>query len=99
MKDNAEQLWSPHELTPVQEEIQISQDFQPTSFTVYSADEVAAIEIIGKNARGLTMGNLPGERGVFVEKVALNLQLIEKLNESPYTCKIIAVLETSPEDP
>ena len=29
----------------------------------------------------------------------MSMQLIEKLNDSPYTCKVVAVLETDPNDP
>jgi len=48
----------PNELTPIQEEVHITENFQPSSFRIFSAEEIAGIQIFGKNSQGLTMGSL-----------------------------------------
>lgn len=45
------------------------------------------------------LASLPDGTACTVENVTLSMQLLEKLNESPYACKVIAVLETDPDDP
>ena len=64
-----------------------------------SADEVSTIQIFGKNEHGFTLAALADDSSCLIVDVTLNMQVIEKMNESPYACKVIAVLETSPEDP
>ena len=45
------------------------------------------------------LASLPDGTACTVEKVTLSMQLLEKLNDSPYTCKVAAVLETDPNNP
>ena len=95
---NHEELWTPNELTPVQEEVVIVQDFQPNTFHVLSDDEKAQIVHEGVLA-GRTLATLADGTPCTIEELTMNLQLIEKLNDSLYTCKVVAVLETDPDDP
>lgn len=103
MKDREmkhDDLWTPNELTPVQEEVHLAENFEPTNFKIFSAEEIGQFEFIGKSERGLNMSFLPdGETVIYTEHVRLNMQVIEKINESPYICKILGVLETDPNDP
>ena len=48
-------MWNPTELTPIQEAVEISADFQPSSFQLLSEEEKSSIEVLGKNTQGLTM--------------------------------------------
>ena len=48
---------------------------------------------------GKMLASLADGTACTVETITLNMQLLEKLNESPYTCKVVAVLETDPNDP
>lgn len=45
------------------------------------------------------MGSLADQTVVYIEQVSLNMQLIEKMNESNCICKVLGVLETDPNDP
>jgi len=48
---------------------------------------------------GRTLVTLADGTPCTVESVSLNIQVLEKLNESPYACKVLGVLETDPDDP
>lgn len=39
------------------------------------------------------------ETVVYIENLSMNMQLIEKMNESNYICKVLGVIETDPNDP
>lgn len=79
----------------------LAENFSPTNFKMLTAEEIGEFEFIGKSERGLNMSLLPGEEEtlIYTELVRLNMQVIEKINESPYICKILGVLETDPNDP
>ena len=49
--------------------------------------------------QGRMLATMPDGTACTVENVTLSMQLLEKLNDSPYTCKVVAVLETDPNDP
>ena len=52
--------------------------------------------------RDLTIASIgDAETGIpcYIEEVSMSFALIEKLNNSPYACKIIAVLEVDQFDP
>ena len=94
-------MWTPNELTPIQEVVQISADFAPSTFHVFSAEEKGEINIVGKSDEGLTLA-IQGDNEddcVYVEEVRMKLQLLEKFNQSPFACKVIGILETDPNDP
>ena len=42
-------------MTPIQETVEISADFQPSTFQVMSEEDKSSIEVLGKNTQGLTM--------------------------------------------
>ena len=48
---------------------------------------------------GRTLASLADGTACTVEDITMNMQMLEKLNDSPYTCKVVAVLETDPDDP
>ena len=48
---------------------------------------------------GRTLASLADGTASTVEDITMNIQMLEKLNDSPYTCKVVAVLETDPNDP
>jgi len=96
-----EELWTPNELTPVNEEVLFNADFQPSSFRVYDAGEAGQLETFGTTEDGQIIGTLNSDEGPFcyVEYLSMKLQLIEKFNESPYVCKVLGVLATAEDDP
>lgn len=53
--------------------------------------------MLGRGKNGLMLAKLDG-KVVYIEDVSMNLQVLEKFNESNYVCKVVAVLETSKED-
>jgi len=80
--------------------VEISADFVTRYFRVLDASEAGQINIFGEND-GLVVAQWGGEEGpyCYLQKVSMKLQFLEKFNESPFACKVIAVLETSPDDP
>ena len=52
-----------------------------------------------KTPNGLEIAQLADGSEVTIATVNLNLQVLEKLNESEYSCKVIGVVEVSPDDP
>ena len=71
----------------------------PTTFTILTPEEKEGIEIIGKTPTGIIIAKLADGRDCTIEKVNLTLAVLEKLNESPYVGKVLAILETDPNDP
>ena len=54
-------------------------------------------EMLGRGKNGLLLAKL-NNKVVYVEDIHMNLQVLEKFNESNYVCKIVACLETSNDD-
>ena len=56
--------------------------------------------MLGKNTQGLTMAQKHDDGTiVFIQNVNIKLQILEKLNESPYACRVVGIMETSADDP
>ena len=62
-------------------------------------EEKDGIEIIGKTPTGITIAKLADGTDCTIENVNIKLAVLEKLNESPYVGKVLAILETDPNDP
>lgn len=65
---------------------------------MFSEEEKASIVEEGV-IQGKTIATLADGTPCTIESVSLNMQVIEKLNESQYACKVLGVLETDPDDP
>ena len=92
-----ESEFAPTEVTPVQEKIEVVNQFKPTSFAML-AGHWKQPEMLGRGKNGHMLAKLDGKI-VYIEEIEMNLQVLEKFNESPYVCKVVACLETSRTDP
>ena len=69
---NQDELWQPTELTPVQETITITEDFQ-TRFPIYTEQERSDVNIIGKSQTGVDLVLMEDESIAKILNVNLNI--------------------------